>query len=251
METPLVSIITPSYNSEKYILETIRSVQQQTYTNWEHIIVDDASTDFTADRVSELSINDARITFIRLDKNSGSAIARNTGIQVAKGDYLTFIDSDDIWFPDFIETSIRTIKQTNVPFVYSSYRRANENLEFVYSDFIVPPKVTYVDILKSNSISCLTAFIEIKSLGKKEMPVIRKRQDMGLWLKYLKEIDFAHGILEPKAIYRIRSNSLSRNKIALIKSQWQFYRGIEKLNIISSTYYMVCWMFNGYIKYRN
>ncbi|MGV7107618.1 glycosyltransferase family 2 protein [Flavobacterium sp. U410] len=247
----LVSIITPTFNSAKYIAETIRSVQDQTHDNWEMIIIDDGSSDETENIVVSLKEKDQRIHFYKLNQNSGPAIARNTGIEKAKGDYITFLDADDIWFPKFIETSIATIQETNIPFVFSSYRRGNEQLEFVYSDFIVPQNVTYTDILKSNSISCLTAFLDVKTLGKKFMPVIRKRQDMGLWLQYLKEIPFAYGIQEPQAIYRIRENSLSRKKSDLIKYQWQFYRQVEKLNIFQSVYYMLHWMYRGFLKYRN
>ncbi len=247
----LVSIITPSYNSAKFIAETIQSAQNQTYQNWEMIIIDDGSSDETESVVLSLSQNDNRIQFHKLNQNSGPAIARNTGIEKASGDYMTFIDADDIWFPTFIENNIKTIQETGIPFVFSSYRRANEQLEFIYSDFIVPNKVSYTDILKSNSISCLTAFVDIKKLGKKYMPLIRKRQDMGLWLNYLKVIPFAHGIQETQAIYRIRENSLSRKKLDLIKYQWQFYREVEKLNVFQATYYMLHWMYRGFMKYRN
>ncbi|MBF02756.1 MAG: glycosyl transferase [Flavobacterium sp.] len=247
----LVSIITPTFNSANYIAETIASVQNQTYSNWEMIIVDDGSSDETEYIVALIIENDKRIQFYKLDQNSGPAVARNTAIEKAKGLFMTFIDADDIWFPTFIENSITTIKEQNVPFVFSSYRRANEALEFIYSDFIVPQKVTYTDILKSNSISCLTAFVDIKSLGKKFMPLIRKRQDMGLWLQYLKMIPFAFGIQQPQAIYRIRENSLSRKKSDLIKYQWQFYRDVEQLNLLQSTYYMLHWMYRGFMKYRN
>ncbi|MQP25009.1 glycosyltransferase [Flavobacterium sp. LMO8] len=247
----LVSIITPSYNSAKFIAETIQSVQNQTYQNWEMIIVDDGSSDETENVVLSIIQNDNRIQFHKLNQNSGPAVARNTGIEIASGDYLTFIDADDIWYPAFIENNIKTIKETGIPFVFSSYKRANEELEFVYSDFIVPSKVSYTDILKSNSISCLTAFVDIKKLGKKYMPLIRKRQDMGLWLNYLKVIPFAHGIQETQAIYRIRENSLSRKKSDLIKYQWQFYREVEKLNVLQSAYYMLHWMYRGFMKYRN
>ena len=247
----LVSIITPSYNSAKFIAETIQSVQNQTYPNWEMIIVDDGSSDETETVVLSIIQNDKRIQFHKLSQNSGPAVARNTGIEKASGDYLTFIDADDIWFPTFIENNIKTIQETGIPFVFSSYKRANEQLEFVYSDFIVPQKVSYTDILKSNSISCLTAFLDIKKLGKKYMPLIRKRQDMGLWLNYLKVIPFAHGIQETQAIYRIRENSLSRKKSDLIKYQWQFYREVEKLNVFQSVYYMLHWMYRGFMKYRN
>jgi teichuronic acid biosynthesis glycosyltransferase TuaG len=247
----LVSIITPSFNSEKYIAQTIQSVQNQTYTNWELIIIDDASVDDTTAIVKKIAAIDLRITLIVLEQNSGASKARNQGIKNAKGNYLTFLDADDIWFPNFIENSINTIKKTNIPFVFSSYKRSNEELKFVYSDFIVPQKVTYTDILKTNSISCLTAFIDVKKLGIKYMPNILKRQDMGLWLSYLKEIPYAYGIQEPQAIYRIRKNSLSRNKSALIKYQWQFYREVEKLSVFHSAYYMLHWMYRGFMKYRN
>ena len=247
----LVSIITPSYNSAKFIAETIQSVQNQTYQNWEMIIVDDGSSDETENVVLSIIQNDNRIQFYKLNQNSGPAVARNTGIEKASGSYMTFIDADDIWFPTFIENNIKTIQETGISFVFSSYRRANEELEFVYSDFIVPHKVSYTDILKSNSISCLTAFLDIKKLGKKFMPLIRKRQDMGLWLNYLKVIPFAHGIQETQAIYRIRENSLSRKKSDLIKYQWHFYREVEKLNVFKSIYYMLHWMYRGFMKYRN
>ncbi|TXI68625.1 glycosyltransferase family 2 protein [Flavobacterium sp. UBA6195] len=249
--TALVSIITPSYNSAKFIAETIQSVQNQTYQNWEMIIVDDGSSDETENVVLSIIQKDNRIQFHKLSQNSGPAVARNTGIEKASGDYMTFIDADDIWFPTFIENNIKTIQETGIPFVFSSYKRANEQLEFVYSDFIVPNKVSYSDILKSNSISCLTAFVDIKKLGKKYMPLIRKRQDMGLWLNYLKVIPFAHGIQKTQAIYRIRENSLSRKKSDLIKYQWQFYREVEKLNVFESSYYMLHWMYRGFMKYRS
>jgi glycosyltransferase involved in cell wall biosynthesis len=248
---PLVSIITPAYNSAKFIAETIQSVQNQTYKNFELLIVDDGSTDDTEAIVRFFFENDSRIQFYKLEHNSGPAVARNTAIEKASGDFMTFIDADDIWLPTFIENSIKTILETEVPFVFSSYKRSNEKLEFVYSDFIVPQKVSYSDILKSNSISCLTAFVDIKTLGKKYMPLIRKRQDMGLWLNYLKVIPFAYGIQDTQAIYRIRENSLSRKKSDLIKYQWQFYRKVEKLNIFQASYYTLHWMYRGFMKYRN
>ncbi len=247
----LVSIITPAYNSAKFIAETIQSVQNQTHQIWEMLIVDDGSSDATEAIVQSFLDKDKRIKFYKLPLNSGPAVARNTAIEKASGDFMTFIDADDIWFPTFIENSIKTIQETKIPFVFSSYKRSNEHMEFVYSDFIVPQKVSYSDILKSNSISCLTAFVDVKTLGKKYMPLIRKRQDMGLWLNYLKVIPFAYGIQETQAIYRIRQNSLSRKKSDLVKYQWQFYREVEKLHIFQASYYMAHWMYRGFMKYRN
>lgn len=247
----LVSIITPTFNSAPYLRETYQSLKNQTYTHWEWLVVDDASSDNSVELLKALQLADSRIQLFPQTQNQGPAISRNIGIQHARGAYMTFIDADDLWFPDFIENSISTIQSTGYPFVFSSYRRSDEQLHFVYSDFIVPEKVTYTDILKTNSISCLTAFLEVQTLGKKYMPLIHKRQDMGLWLQYLKVIPFAYGIQEPKAIYRIRKNSLSRKKSDLIKYQWQFYREVEHLNIVKSTYYMLHWMIRGFLKYRN
>lgn len=247
----LVSIVTPVYNAEKYIKETIASVQNQTYDNWEMILVDDASSDNSVEIIKDIIKHQPNIQLISLEKNSGSAVTRNKGIQQAKGQYLTFLDADDLWLPHFIETSIATIQKTQIPFVFASYQRKDENLNPLLSDFIVPNKVTYHDILKSNSISCLTAFIDIETLGKKQMPLVRKRQDMGLWLQYLKQIPYAFGIQEPLAIYRIRKQSLSRNKLGLLKSQWYYYYTVEKLGFFRGIYYMIQWALRGFLKYKN
>ncbi|MEH6745910.1 MAG: glycosyltransferase family 2 protein [Maribacter arcticus] len=247
----LVSIITPTYNSEKFIEETIASVREQTYSNFELIIVDDCSTDRTVEIVKKFQLEDNRIRFIELDKNSGAAIARNTAIQQISGKYMTFLDGDDLWLPTFIEDSLKFSIDNHANFVFSSYMRYDEDLKPLLSDFIVPEKVSYFDILKSCPISCLTAFINVDVLGKKYMPLIQKRQDFGLWLSYLKEIDFAYGLAEPLAIYRMRKNSLSRNKWSLIKYQWQFYYEIEKLGLFSSLYYLFNWMARGFLKYRS
>jgi len=246
----LVSIITPSFNAEVFIEETVASVIQQTHQNWEMLIVDDASTDQTLEVLKKISKKEPRVKVQSLSTNAGAAVARNKAIDVAKGKYLAFLDADDIWFPFHLEQSIQTCKSKNVPFVFASYQRSNEKLKVVYPDFIVPKKVSYTDILKTNSISCLTAFIDVSQLGKEKMPNIKKRQDMGLWLIYLKKIPYAYGIQKCHAIYRIRENSLSRNKKGLISYQWEFYREVEKLSIFQSIYYMLCWMYYGYKKYK-
>lgn len=247
----LVSIITAAYNAETFIEETIASVQKQTHTQWEMLIVDDASTDATLEKLEKIASQDHRIKYYSLTENSGPAKARNMAIQKAKGKYLAFLDADDIWFDFHLKNSIKAIQKTGIPFVFASYKRSDEELNFVYSDFIVPQKVTYTDILKTNSISCLTAFVNVEELGKLYMPNIKKRQDMGLWLQYLKKIPYAYGIQKPHAIYRIRKNSLSRDKKRLIKSQWYFYRKVENLSPFQSLYYLFWWMYLGYKKYKD
>ena len=244
----LVSIITPSYNSSKFIEETIASVQAQTYSYWEMLITDDGSTDNSFEIIKEICKKDSRIKLFSI-KNAGPAVARNNSIKHAKGKYIAFIDSDDLWMSEFLSTSIKFITKSE-GFIFSSYKRCNETtLKEQYKDFIVPENVTYMDILKTNSISCLTAFIDIEKLGKEFMPEVLYRQDMGLWLKYLKKINYAKGIKETLAIYRIRDNSHSRNKKKLLKPQWYFYRHVENLSLVRSVYLMIVWGYRGFKKY--
>lgn len=245
----LVSIITPSFNSAEFISETINSVLKQSYTNWELLITDDGSIDNTLAIVEEFCVVDNRIKIFK-QENSGPALARNNSIKNASGQYLAFLDSDDLWFPEFLSTSLNKVKKSE-GFVFSSYKRCDEKtLKEIYGDFIVPNKVNYTDILKTNSISCLTAFIDMQKLGKEFMPNVLYRQDMGLWLKYLDKINFAYGIQKPLAIYRIRKKSHSRNKKKLLKPQWYFYRKVEGLSFFGTLYYMTIWAYYGFNKYR-
>ncbi|WP_205780548.1 glycosyltransferase family 2 protein [Mucilaginibacter limnophilus] len=245
----MVSIITAAYNCAPYIQQTIRSVQSQTYENWEMIIVDDSSTDDTLEFVKAEAEKDNRIKYLVNERNLGAAKSRNRGIEMARGKYLTFLDGDDLWLPGFISTSLIYMKRHDYSFVFSSYRRKDEELNPLYEDFIVPARVNYNSLLKTCPISCLTAFIDIERTGKFFMPDIPKRQDYGLWLSILKKIGNAYGIQEPLAVYRIRKNSLSRNKYKAMLYVWKVYRDVEKINIFYSSYLMVNYVINGMIKY--
>lgn len=245
---PLVSIITPCYNAEDFIEETLRSVQNQSFTNWEWFVIDDFSSDSSVSIIAEYAQNDARIKLLPLKKNSGAAIARNMGIALAKGNYMTFIDADDVWLPQFLAENVSLIAQSE-GFLCASYEMYDATLKFKLGGVIAPKYATYSDILKTNTIGSLTAFIDISRLGKEFMPEIKYRQDMGLWLKYLKKINRVEGIPQNLAIYRIRKQSLSNNKINLLKHQWTFYREVENLSVLRSSYYFTIWMYYGSKKY--
>ena len=245
---PLVSIITPCFNAADFIAETIRSVQNQTFTDWEWFIIDDCSQDTSVAIIAEIAQNDARIKLLPLKKNAGAAVARNMGIALAKGNYMTFIDADDVWSNRFLAENIARIAQTE-GFLCASYEMYDESLNRKLGELIVPEYATYSAILKTNTISCLTAFIDISRLGKEFMPEIKYRQDMGLWLKYLKKINRVEGISESLAIYRIGKKSLSSNKVNLLKHQWTFYREVENLSVLKSSYYFTLWMYYGSKKY--
>ena len=248
-EKNLVSVITPSFKSGKFIAKTIESVLSQTYENWEMIIVDDCSPDNSNLIVEKYMEKDNRIKLIKLEKNSGPAIARNTAIKEAKGRYIAFLDADDQWLPEKLEKQILFMKENNLPFTYSAYKLIDEE-DNILGEFYPPAEANYKTLLKTNYIGCLTAIYDSEKLGKMYMPNILKRQDHALWLKILKKIKTTRGILEPLAIYRIRKNSVSSNKIKSAIYQWKIYREVEKLSVPKSMYYFIHYVWNGIRKYR-
>jgi len=239
MNESLVSIITPLYNSEKFISETIESVLSQKYNNWEMIIVDDCSTDGGVEIVKDYKRNDERIKLIQLDKNSGAAIARNKAIEYAKGRFIAFLDSDDLWHPNKLKKQIDFMIINDYEFTYTGYQKITEKGQILDKYVSVKKKLSYKKALYSNYIGCLTVVYDRKKLGKIYMPLIKKRQDYALWLKILKIIKFGYGLDENLAYYRLRDNSMSSNKINLIKYHWKLYRDIEELSVLKSLYYLI------------
>lgn len=235
----LVSIITPLYNAEKYISDTIESVLNQTYEKWEMIIVDDCSSDKGVEIVEKYQKKDERIRLIRLEKNSGSAISRNKGIEEARGRYIAFLDSDDIWHREKLEKQISFMRQNNYVFTFTKYQFMSEDGKLMNKVINVPKKVDYKRALILNPIGCLTAIYDSKIIGKVYFPIIKKSEDYGFWLKILKMGYYGHGLNEVLAYYRIRRNSLSANKFSLVKYHWNLYRNIEKLPIIKSAFYSI------------
>ncbi|MBD0778090.1 glycosyltransferase family 2 protein [Maribacter sp. ANRC-HE7] len=249
MERHLISIITPVHNSAQFIEATIETVLKQTYSHWEMILIDDCSEDGSVAIIEKLAKKDRRFKLIKNLEKSGAGIARNKGISVAKGTFITFLDSDDLWFPNFLATSLNTCLVNNYEFVFSSYERRDEGLNSLISDFIVPQKVTYKDVLKSCPILCSSTFIDIRRIGKHYMPDLKKRQDWCFFLSVLKEVEYAYGIIEPMVIYRMRKDSISRNKLKLIPYVWKVYRDVEKLSFVRSFYLLYLWSLNGFKKY--
>lgn len=244
-----VSIITPSYNSSEFIVETIRSVLNQKHENWEMIITDDASDDNSVSIIEAFSEKDKRIKLIKLDSNSGSGVARNTSIKAATGDVIAFLDSDDTWDDTFLSESLSFMERKQAAMVYSSYRRKSEDLSICLGVFNVPESVSYNDMLKTCAISCLTGMYHVERCGgKMYMPKIRKRQDYCLWLSLLKKNKHAYGLPDVLATYRVRNSSVSRNKAKAASYQWYVYRNIEKLSWLSAAYYFCHYSVKGFKK---
>lgn len=246
MSNSKVTIITPCYNSNQYIYETVHSVLKQTYTDWELLITDDCSTDNTWNIINDFSKKDRRIKIYKLSENSGAGAARNNSIKHATGRFIAFCDSDDQWMPDKLEKQIKFMLENDLALSFSSYEVIDEEGNNV-GQVKALPKVSYKTMLKNNYIGCLTAIYDSEKIGKVYMPEVRKRQDWALWLKILKQIPFALSIQENLAIYRDRSQSISSRKIDLIKYNWNIYRNIEKYSRVSSTFLIIQFLF-FYIK---
>lgn len=251
MQKNLVSIITPLYNGEKYVSQTIESVLSQTYSNWEMIIINDGSKDKSKDIVEEYTKKDSRIKLFS-QHNSGSSAARNNALRRANGKYICFLDADDIWENIFIEKQIEFIENKNAKIVFSSFKRINENNEEILRPFIVPLKVNYQSILKTCSLSCLTTLFEretFKHISFNE-ELRSMRDDHAFWLALLKTVDYAYGNPEILASYRIFDKSTTANKRKVMLPQFNIYYKVEKLGLLRSIYYFMHWAFNGYIKYH-
>ncbi len=238
MENELVSIIMPTYNCAKFIKETIESVLNQTYENWELVIVDDCSNDNTEEIVE--SFNDKRIKYHKLEKNSGAAVARTTAMKMATGNYMAFLDSDDLWKKEKLEKQLEFMKKNNYNFTCTAYEQIDEEGNKLNKVIKTKKKANYNRILLDCPVGNSTVMYNVDNLGKFEVPNIRKRNDDALWLQILKKEKFIYGMPDVLMEYRIRNNSISSNKLSLIKYHWQLYREIEHLSVIRSAFH-ICW----------
>lgn len=247
---PLVSIITPSYNSVQFIALAIKSVQEQTYTNWEMLITDDCSTDNTIEIIKRHIANDNRIKLFQQTSNLGSGPARNLSIQKASGKYIAFLDSDDIWAPKKLEIHVAFMRKHNAAFSHTSYGFIGENGEKIRNTFHVSKEpVTFRKALMRTEISCLTAMYDTTMVGKMFMPDIRRKQDYALWLSILKKGFCSLPLDEELAFYRQRKGSATNKKYKLIIKHFVFLRDTINLNTYQSAKYTLLWMWNGLIKY--
>lgn len=237
----LVSIITPTYNCGRFIGETIESVLQQSYKNWEMIIVDDCSSDNTEEIVKNYVDKDKRIKYFKLESNSGAAIARTRAMELANGNYMAFLDSDDLWMKDKLEKQILYMKKNNYAFTCTDYCQIDEEGNFLNKVIKTIKKIDYNRLLLDCPVGNSTVMYDVKKMGKFKVPNIRKRNDDALWLQMLKKEKYIYGMDEILMKYRIRANSISSNKLKLVKYHWQLYRDIEHLSVIRSLFHIAYW----------
>ncbi|MBR3121774.1 MULTISPECIES: glycosyltransferase family 2 protein [Oceanobacillus] len=236
-QDPLISVITPAYNAERFIGDTIDSVLDQTYANWEMVIVDDRSTDNTTTIVEEYRKRDNRIKLIVLEENSGSAVARNTAMENAKGRYIAFLDSDDRWLPEKLEKQLHFMQEKDIAFSFTTYVRILEDGTKTNAVSSTPESVNYDDLMKRCVIGCLTVMLDRDKVGHLTMVNIRTRQDYVYWLTITKKGFLAYGLPEILAEYRLVGNSISSNKWKAAKRNWYVFRKIEKQSLPKSIWY--------------
>ncbi|MBP4141193.1 glycosyltransferase family 2 protein [Flavobacterium sp. P4023] len=243
MKNPLVSIITPAFNSEKYITESIQSVLNQTYQNWEMIIVDDASSDATISIIEEFIKKDNRIKICKHHENAGTGIARNTALNETSGKYIAFLDADDVWKPTKLEKQVHFLQINKIPFTFSFYEIIDENGKALNKRIESPLILSYQQLFFCNYVGNLTGIYDVDYFGKISISSIRKRQDWMLWLRILQKIKSAPVIPESLAYYRIRKNSISASKFDLVYHNFKVYRTFHGYNLFVSLLCMTGFLF--------
>jgi glycosyltransferase involved in cell wall biosynthesis len=244
---PEISIITPCYNSSKFLEETIKSVQNQTFTNWEWIITDDKSSDSSVEIIK--NIQDSRIILIESEKNGGAGHARNLSLEKASGRFITFLDADDYWKPNFLKEMLDFMKRENAELAYSNYARCDENLVPKIEDFKADKIVTFNNLLKTCRLSLLSSMYDSKRVGKEFFPEGSKREDHVMWLNLLKKIPEGKPLPKTMAKYRMHSAGISRKKTNIIIDQYLVYKDFMKFSTLKSLYYTINWAINGFLKY--
>lgn len=226
---PTVSVIMPCYNMEKFIAHSIQSVRNQSFTNWELIIVDDASTDKTVDKVKPFCEQDERVKLFVKTQHSGIADSRNQALAAAKGRYLAFLDADDIWHPNKLERQLAFMQENKVAFSYSAYELIDEEGQPLQKTIATAGNLNHDAYLRNTIIGCSTVIVDKEKVGEVTVPDFRTSEDTATWLNILRKGFLAYAIEETLVSYRIRRKSASSNKLKASYDLWKVYRIQEKL----------------------
>lgn len=241
-----ISIIIPVYNCEKYIEETIKNIQQQTYSNWEIILIDDASTDNSVKKMKSY-VDQKKIILICLPENKGPAYARNRGIERAKGRYICFQDADDLWENEKLEKQLSYMKQHQSSFLYTDFFYMSETGEISKNKIMGQNPLTYSKALKDMRILTISVMIDTQKIEKEaiKMKEIRGGEDVATWWKLLKQGYKIECLNEPLVYYRQRYNSMTSSYQNRLKVRWHLYRKEEQFSILKSSYYFLCYLYHG------
>lgn len=239
----------PAYNAERTIIKSVNSVINQTYQEWELIIINDFSTDSTSKIIKDMAKKEKRIKYIENKENMGVSKARNKGMKYSKYETLAFIDSDDIWHDNKLEEQVKLMNDFGAKFVFTGADYINEEGIPYAGTFLAPLKVDYKKLRHQNVISTSSVVIEKNILGNLKFKNDKIHEDYALWLKILKKGNNAHGIKEPLITYRLYKNSKSGNKINSVKMTFGVFKEIG-LNNIQSVLFTISHLSNATRKYR-
>ena len=241
MRAELVSIVMPAYNCGAYIKETIDSVIAQTYPYWELFIVDYCYSANTRELVLQLSKSEPRIRYFSLKNRSGVVAARTKATQEARGKYIAFLDSDDLWHKEKLQSQITFMQENGYAFTCTSYEKINEEGESLGKVIKSVPKADYNRVLLDCPVGNSTVVYDCEKLGKCFGPNIKRRNDYALWLRILHREPYIYGLQKTLMKYRVRKGSISSKKLPLIRYHWILYRDIEKLGILRSLFHIAYW----------
>ena len=245
----LITIIMPVYNGAEYISIAINSVVSQSYVNWKLIIVNDGSTDLTATIVQKFIDDDSRISLVNNMGLKGAAGARNYGMSLSDGDFVAFIDSDDVWHPDKLKSQIELLQKEDSDFSYTSYEIIDSNGLNCKQTYIVPERLTLDQMLKQNLIGCSTVVISKEIASNYSFSSDFYHEDYCLWLRLLNDGHKAVGCTQPLVKWRLIAGSRSFNKFNSAISRWKIYRKQIGMSFAKSLKYFIFYVFNGICKY--
>lgn len=248
-EASLVSVIMPAYNAQRFIREAIASVIAQTHTNWELLVLDDGSSDDTCAVVEDMAAKDERIRFIKNPSNMGVAKTRNRGLDLCRGDYVAFLDSDDVWHPEKLTSQISVMKREDAKLSYTSYAIVDEFGEPCKNAYVVPDHVSFEEMLKENLIGCSTVMLSSDIVKQYRFATDFYHEDYCLWLDILKAGHKAAGCSEVLVDWRLIKNSRSFNKFKSAKNRWRIYRKHMNFSAIKSARLISCYICSGLKKY--
>lgn len=248
-DNQLVSVIMPVYNSEKHLKEALNSIFKQSYKNIEIVIVDDKSTDCSAKIIMKIQEKHPEIIYYLKKKNMGAGVARNKALKLAKGRYVAFLDSDDIWQCDKIERQLKLMKEKHVGFTYTAIKMIDDGNRVLKGKRNIPESCDYQYLLHNTIIATSSVLIDRNIIGDFQMSLRRSGQDYATWLRILRKGVMAYGINEALVNYRVTNQSLSSNKFKSIKQVWEIQTQDEKIGKISAAYHAICFGFHGLRKY--
>lgn len=245
-QTDLVSIIMPAFNALHTLPDSLASVKQQSYPHWELLVIDDGSSDKTASYVEEQACTDPRIKLLRQPSNQGVAAARNAGIAAAQGQYIAFLDSDDLWLPQKLSQQLKAMRENQALVSMTAYYRFTQIPK--WQGTCTPPNwLDYASLLKGNAIGNLTGMYDCQAIGKVYQKAVR-HEDYLMWLQVVRKAGRAYGLQEVLAAYRVSATSLSGNKIKSLLWTWQIYRRHLKLPVVQSSYLMFHYIVKAILK---